>query len=156
MAMAKRASKKGTRSIPAQNNYCFGCGPDNTHGMHLKFRFDKKHARVTCSVRLDARFAGPPGYAHGGIIATMLDEIMAKLNKLKAVTSVTGHLAVDYLRPVPLGKPIHLEALETRVSGRRRFREAEIVDSQQKVLVRGKGIFITVDPQKVFGVRRES
>jgi uncharacterized protein (TIGR00369 family) len=150
MAMAKRASKKETGSTPAQNNCCFGCGPDNPHGMHLKFRYDKKHARVTCRVRLEARFAGPPDHAHGGIIATLLDEVMAKLNKLHGVTSVTGHLVVDYLRPVPLAQLIRLEAYESRVSGRRRFREAKIVNRQRETLARGRGVFITVDPKKVF------
>ena len=156
MAMSKRASRKETRSMPVQNNFCFGCGPDNPQGMHLRFHYDKKHARVTCRVRLDARFAGPPGYAHGGIIATLLDEIMAKLNRLHGVTSVTGHLAVDYLRPVPLGRAIRLEAVETRVNGRRRFRNAEISSERGEILVRGHAIFITVDPRQVFANSKKS
>ena len=75
---------------------------------------------------------------------------MAKLNKLHGVTAVTGHLAVDYLRPVPLTRPIRLEAHEVRISGRRRFREAEIIAPTGKVLARGQGVFITIDPEKMF------
>jgi uncharacterized protein (TIGR00369 family) len=131
-------------------NYCFGCGLDNPDGMRLKFTYDKKNSRVIGRTRLAPRFAGPPGYAHGGIIATILDEAMAKLNKLHGVTAVTGHLAVDYLRPVPLAQPIRLEAHEVRTSGRRRFREAEIITSTGEVLARGQGIFITIDPEKMF------
>lgn len=149
-AMAKRPSKKETGSTPAQNNCCFGCGPDNPHGMHLKFHYDKKHARVICRVRLEARFAGPPDHAHGGIIATLLDEVMAKLNKLHRVTSVTRHLAVDYFRPVPLGRLILVQANESRVSGRRRFRDAEILSQRGEILVKGHAVFITVDPSLVF------
>jgi uncharacterized protein (TIGR00369 family) len=147
-SMAKRSSNKnqGTR----KKNFCFGCGPDNPDGMHLKFRYDKKKACVICKVKLGSRFAGPPGYCHGGIIATLLDEIMAKLNKPHSIIAVTGHLAVDYRRPVPLNRPIHLEAREVRLSGRRRFREAEIMDGKGQVLAQGQGIFITINPEKMF------
>jgi uncharacterized protein (TIGR00369 family) len=144
--MAKRVNNKDK----ASKNFCFGCGPDNPDSMRLKFTYDKKHACVICRVKLNARFAGPPGYAHGGIIATLLDEAMAKLNKLHGVTAVTGHLSVDYRRPVPLGHVIRLEAREVRVSGRRRFREAEIVSSKGELLVQGQSIFITVNPEKIF------
>ncbi len=146
--MAKPITDGSKASVP--KNYCFGCGADNPDGMLLKFTYDKKSRRVTGRTRLAPRFAGPPGYAHGGIIATILDEAMAKLNKLHGVIAVTGHLAVDYLRPVPLGQSIRMEAREVRISGRRRFREAEIVASTGEVLARGQGIFITIDPQKMF------
>jgi uncharacterized protein (TIGR00369 family) len=106
--------------------------------------------RVTCSVRLEARFAGPPGYCHGGIIAVLLDEIMAKLNKLYIVTAVTGHLAVDYLRPVPLNQPLRIEAREVRTSGRRRFREGEIINRAGETLARAQGVFITINPEHIF------
>src|SRR5882724_176832 len=124
MSQAKAQSGPGQKP---RKNYCFGCGLDNPDSMRLKFTYDKKRNRVICRIRLAPRFAGPPGYAHGGIIATILDEAMAKLNKLHGVVAVTGHLAVDYLRPVPLAQPIRLEAHEVRISGRRRFREAEII-----------------------------
>lgn len=145
--------RSGKRKKTPKQNFCFGCGADNAHGMHLKFTFDKKNARVACRVRLEPRFAGPPGYCHGGIIATLLDEVMAKLNKLHGVTAVTGHLAVDYIRPVPLAQPLRLEAREVRVRGRRRFREGEIVNKKREVLARGTGVFIAIDPVKVFATK---
>ena len=147
--MAKRVRKNASKN-KTKENYCFGCGADNPDGMALKFSFDHKQARVTCHTNLGSRFAGPPGYCHGGIIATLLDEVMAKLNKLHGVIAVTGHLSVEYRRPVPLGQPIRLEAREVRVSGRRRFREGEIVNQRRQVLARGTGTFITVDPKKIF------
>ena len=75
---------------------------------------------------------------------------MAKLNKLLSVTAVTGHLAVDYLKPVPLGQPLLVEAREINVKGRRRFRESEMISKSGEVLARGTGVFITVDAQKLF------
>lgn len=146
--MAKRVSDGP--EVPVKKNYCFGCGPDNPDSMRLKFRYDKKRGLVSSRISVNPRFAGPPGYVHGGIIATILDEAMAKLNKLHGVTAVTGHLAVDYLRPVPLEKSLLIVARETNVKGRRRLREAEITNQKKEVMARGTGLFVTVNPEKVF------
>ncbi len=53
--------------------------------MHLKFTYDKKRKTFVCRFRLDERYTGPPGHCHGGIIATILDEAMGKVNKLRQV-----------------------------------------------------------------------
>ncbi len=132
------------------NNYCFACGKDNPDSMRLRFTQDKSRGIVTGRVRLHKRYAGPPGYCHGGIIATILDEAMAKLNKLHGITAVTGHMAIDYLRPVPLEKPLLVEARETDVKGRRRFRESEILNKDGQLLARGTGVFIKIDAEKLF------
>jgi uncharacterized protein (TIGR00369 family) len=121
--------------------------------MRLKFTFDEKTGSVSCNVRLSKRFTGPPGYCHGGIIATLLDEIMAKLNKLHGVTAVTSEIAVNYLRPVPLRQWLKLESREVKVDGRRRTRAAEIVDERGTVLAKGSGIFIMIDPERIFANR---
>ena len=76
---------------------------------------------------------------------------MAKLNKPNQVTAVTAQMTVDYLKPVPLNKPLRAEAHEIRTSGRRRFRSAAILNEEGVVLARGRGVFITIDPQKMFG-----
>ena len=138
------------QSQPVRHNYCFGCGPDNSEGMQLEFEFDEAAGKVTCDLSLGDRYTGPPAYCHGGIIATLLDEVMAKLNKLRGVTAVTSEMTVKYLRPVPLQTHLRVEAREVRIEGRRRFREAELSRSDGEVLARGQGIFVTVDPERIF------
>lgn len=118
--------------------------------MRLRFTQNEAQGTVTGRLRIQKRYAGPPGYCHGGIIATILDEAMAKLNKLHKVTAVTGQLSVDYLRPVPLEKPLSVEARETEVKGRRRFRESKIVNQSGEVLARGTGMFVTINPEEMF------
>ena len=142
---------KKKNMLPAPRNYCFACGKANPHGMHLRFTFDKARRQISSSFALGKRYSGPPGSCHGGIIATILDEAMAKLNGPNQVTAVTAHLAVEYLKPVPLHQPLRAEAHETRSHGRRRFRQAAILNSQGLVLAQGKGIFITLDPKKMRG-----
>jgi uncharacterized protein (TIGR00369 family) len=129
-------------------NHCFGCGKDNPDSMRLKFAYDETKQRFVSIFRLGKRYTGPPGYCHGGIIATILDEAMAKLNKPNQVIAVTSQITVDYLKPVPLHQPLRVESQETGVKGRRRIRAATILDASDRVLARGSGIFITIDPQK--------
>ncbi len=137
--------------LPSPPNHCFGCGEKNLQGMHLKFSYDGAHRRILSKFRLSRRYSGPPGYCHGGIIATILDEVMAKLNRPRQVTAVTSRMSIAYLKPVPLQQPLRAEAWETRATGRRHFRSAEIRNEQGTVLARATGTFIAIDARKMFG-----
>ena len=128
-------------------NQCFACGPDNPAGMHLKFTFDKKRRMFVCRFRLDQRYTGPPGHCHGGIIATILDEAMGKVNKLRQVVALTSQMTVDYLRPVPLNQPLRVESREVSVRGRRHVNMGEILNRKGEVLARGRAVFIAIDPK---------
>src|SRR5258707_1034159 len=84
--------------------FFFGCGKDNPDGMHLKFFFDEEQMETSCHFKLAKRYQGPPGHAHGGVIATILDEAMGKVNKFRNVIALTKTMEIEYMRPVPLGK----------------------------------------------------
>jgi uncharacterized protein (TIGR00369 family) len=137
-------------------NYCFACGKDNPEGMHLKFSLDEASRRFVARLRLPRRFQGPPGHAHGGIIATVLDEAMGKVNRLRSLVALTSELQVEYLRPVPLGKPLIVESREVSKRGRRLVHTAELRNPQGQVLARSRGTFVVVDAEKMFArhVRR--
>ena len=109
------------RDLRLPQNACFACGPDNAAGMHLKFSYNGKRKTFVCRFRLDERYTGPPGYCHGGIIATILDEAMGKVNKIREVIAMTAQMKIDYLRPVPLNRPLRVESREVS-AGRGRTR----------------------------------
>jgi uncharacterized protein (TIGR00369 family) len=129
-------------------NRCFGCGMENKSGLRLRFYADEAQ-QIVCRIRLARRFEGPPGYAHGGIIATLLDEAMSKANRLHGSTAMTRHMEVEYLRPVPLKQPLTLTARRTSHQGRRNYCEAEIHDASGALLARGKALFISVGREKL-------
>lgn len=131
-------------------NECFGCGPDNETGLQLKFVLDEKRRRFLCRFTLEKRFMGPPAHAHGGIIATILDEAMGKVSKLHDLIALTSSMDVTYLKPVPLFKPLIVEGWETAVRGRAHYRAAEIRNRAGEVLARSKGKFIEIDPHRMF------
>jgi uncharacterized protein (TIGR00369 family) len=128
-------------------NGCFGCGDDNPAGLHLQFFVDEEQ-RVLCRVHLDRQFQGPPGHAHGGIIATLLDEAMSKANRHRNITAMTRHMSIDYRRPVPLETDLVLEGWSEKdpgsASGRKHQCSAEIRDASGTVLASATGIFIQV------------
>jgi uncharacterized protein (TIGR00369 family) len=139
-----------TRHIKIPRNHCFGCGPDNPDGMRLVFDLDPAHRSFIARFKLARRYVGPPGHAHGGIIATILDEAMGKANKLRHVIALTREMKVEYLRPVPLGQTLVAEGRNRLVRGRIHYNVAEIRNEAGQVLARSTGKFIAIDPEKMF------
>jgi acyl-coenzyme A thioesterase PaaI-like protein len=150
MAKKKSVHGHGTAKHQLPKNYCFGCGPDNPDGLQLKFHFDEVNHRVECKFRLSKKFWGPPKHSHGGIVATILDEGMGKVSKLRQVIAVTSEMTVQYLRMVPLGKWCTVVGWEERVVGREHYNVAEIRNDKGEVLARSTGKFIAVDPERMF------
>ena len=112
------------------------------------FQFSRD--RFVCRFRLGKRFTGPPGHCHGGIIATILDEAMGKVNKLRHVIALTSEITVNYLKPVPLNQSLRVESREVRVRGRQHVNMAEILNAKGEVLARSRGLFIAIDPKRMF------
>jgi uncharacterized protein (TIGR00369 family) len=153
--MAQKATRKAApdHGVPSPGwlrNACFGCGPANSNGLQLKFALSQDGKSYVCEFLLDGRFAGPPGRAHGGIIATILDEAMSKANKLKARVALTRRLEVEYLRPVPLGQPLVVQGRVRRMSGRALYNSAELRNANGDVLARSRGKFLAIDAEKMF------
>jgi len=93
---------------------------------------------------LGSRYGGGAGFAHGGIIALLLDEAMGKISKLTEELAVTAELSVEYRMPVPLTEEILVEGWQESEKGRNRFRIGEIKDAAGNLLARGRGRFVVV------------
>lgn len=87
---------------------CFACGKDNPIGLHLTFIEDDEYCRATFIS--ERNYQGYEGIIHGGIIATLLDEVMARFAWKKYGSAATAKLEVRYLKPAPTGVPIHLRS----------------------------------------------
>jgi uncharacterized protein (TIGR00369 family) len=120
--------------------------------MHLKFFMDETARQATCKFKLSRRYTGPPGHAHGGIIATILDEAMGKVNRFRNVLALTSSMEIRYLKPVPLGKMLTVTGYEQAVEGRKHINIAEISNEAGEILARSTGTFIAIDPEKIFAV----
>ena len=80
----------------------------------------------------------------------ILDDAMGKVNKLHHVIALTREMTVEYLKPVPLHKPLRVEGHEIKVQGRTHINAAEILNDKNEVLARSQGTFIAIDPAKMF------
>ncbi|MFH8610223.1 PaaI family thioesterase [Streptomyces sp. NPDC018029] len=131
--------------IGAHYEHCFGCGEGQAHGLHLAARAGEG-VTVTAEFTVREAHQGAPGLAHGGILATALDETLGSLNWLLRVIAVTGRLETDFVRPVPLGTVLFLEAEVTAVAGRKIYSTAtgRIGGPDGPVAVRADALFIEV------------
>jgi acyl-coenzyme A thioesterase PaaI-like protein len=99
------------------NHRCFVCGKHNPDGLHLDFEPEGvSGVRTTCVI--PQRFQGFAGIAHGGILATILDECMVHAVWLQGITAVTARLEVRLRRPVGLGERVTFRAAVRRESAR--------------------------------------
>lgn len=90
---------------PIYNN-CFACGQNNPIGLKLVFEYTESQSIAYYSV--SRNYQGYEDLTHGGIIATLLDEAMAKLLLHKGHFAVTGEILVKYRKSVPTGKELKI------------------------------------------------
>jgi uncharacterized protein (TIGR00369 family) len=132
------------RLEPNPSNKCFGCGGDNPGGMKLTFEQDNVNRKIVGRFILGERYQGGGGFAHGGIIAMLLDEAMGKVCRFRDVRAVTAELTVEYLKPVSLEKEIIVEGHEAEQKGRNLFLVGEIRNMAGEILARGRGRFVVI------------
>jgi acyl-coenzyme A thioesterase PaaI-like protein len=140
-------------TLDEQAGHCFACGPANPQGLHLHFDRSEHpetgHPTVAATVNLTRIYEGPPGYIHGGIIATLFDEAMSKLNRPLDTLAMTRHMEVDYLRPSPLFQPLTLTATHERREGRKLFHSAQLHNAEGTLLAQAEGLFIAINPATI-------
>ncbi|MBZ4322662.1 PaaI family thioesterase [Streptomyces huiliensis] len=131
--------------IGAHYENCFGCGQGVPHGLHLEVRAGEGVA-VTAEFRVKEAHQGAPGLAHGGVLATALDETLGSLNWLTRVIAVTGRLETDFLLPVPVDSVLYLEAKAVAVHHRKIYCTAtgRLGGPEGPVAVRADAVFIEV------------
>ncbi len=127
-------------------NHCFGCGQENPKGLRLEFLL-AADGSVASLPTVSSTFEGHPGYLHGGIIATLLDEAMSKAVRAKGLTAMTRHIEIDYLRPVPSAAPLRVEGRVLRGEGRKHWTESKILNAHGMVLAQAAGVFIEIRPR---------
>lgn len=103
---------------------------------------------------LGADLTGHPGIVHGGMLATLLDEGLARccFPALPNKVGVTANLNINYRRPAPAGTFFVLRATTTKVEGRKAYVEGHIEtlaeDGRESVvLVEASALF--VEPKNV-------
>ncbi len=101
---------------------CFGCGPNNPIGLHLEFRAEGEE--YVTEFLPTTHHQGFDGIVHGGILATVLDEVMARQLWVRDVQVVTAEMKVSLHRPALVGERLMVSGRVTRDRGRLILSEA--------------------------------
>lgn len=92
---------------------CFGCS-QKVNEAGLKLSFERVGEKIICNYSIPGKFCGYPGSAHGGIIATIFDEVScAAVILLKSRLVVTGELNIQYKNACPTESPVVFSAYIT-------------------------------------------
>lgn len=98
------------------DHYCLCCGDKNPMGFKMKFRFEEE--KILSEVVIPKEYQGFNNVVHGGILGTLLDELMVNLYWLKGIKAVTVEYQVRLKAPCPTNTKVLLSAwpLEERRS----------------------------------------
>jgi acyl-coenzyme A thioesterase PaaI-like protein len=94
-------------------------------------------------VRLGLAYEGPPGYAHGAVIAGAFDQILGLANLASGNVGMTGTLKVRYRRPTPLHTDLLIEGWADHVEGRKIYTEGRLL-AGDKVTAEAEGVFVNL------------
>jgi len=122
-------------SLPLDDDaMCFCCGPKNPIG--LKLEFDTTADGRMRTIWIPRReHQGFKDIVHGGLVATVLDEVMVRLLYLRGISAVTAGMETKLIEPVRWGKPYRFEGWIVQDRGRAVITEAEafLVETEARV-----------------------
>ncbi len=122
-------------------NRCFVCGTGNPIGLGVVFRADGETCRAEFTP--DARHVGYDGVTHGGIIFSLLDDVMANWIWLRGEQCFTARADVRYRAQLPIGTPVRLESVLVKRKGRLAQLEGRvIVAATDAVVAEANGSFM--------------
>jgi acyl dehydratase len=121
-----RAAQRIDERFAFEPHNCFACGTLNAGGLHLDLHVDGE--RCWADLSIPSRFQGWDEIVHGGIVSTILDEVMAWSLVDADSWGLTARMTVDFKRPVPLDRPIHAEGWITEARRRIVHTAGQIVD----------------------------
>ena len=129
-------------TLPSHYEGCFGCGPERPAGLGVVAHLDG--AEITTTHVFSPLHSGAPGITHGGLVATLVDEMLGYVLYLVRSLGVTRRLEIDYLKPVLLGVPYDVRARVDRRDGRKVFVSCEALGADGVMVFKANGLFILV------------
>ncbi len=129
--------------LPPHYQTCLGCGPDAPQGYHLQVRRDGDE--VVAEHVFAEWHSGAPRIAHGGAVATVVDDVLGYLLYVVRAPGVTRRLEVDYLKPVLTGVPYVVRGRLDRREGRKLWFSCTGTGPDGVVAFRATGLFLVVD-----------
>lgn len=127
---------------------CFGCSPDNDHGLHMQFYIEDE--TVYCRWEPKSYYQGYENVLHGGIQSTLMDEIASwTVYTLLQTAGVTSRMEIRYRKPVLLqNSPIELQATIANSNKRLASISVKLFDSTGTLCAQAVVEYFLFDPEK--------
>ena len=124
-----------------EHGMCFVCGTENPNSIGIQWNVLEDNS-IFGEITLSAKQQGPPGHAHGGASAALLDEAMGAAVWQAGYMVLAVNLNINYRRPLPLGVQVQITAAVERNEGRKVHARSEICLRDGQVAAEGTGIFV--------------
>lgn len=129
------------------SRYCFVCGLENPFGLKLKF-YETSDGEVVVDTIVPEQFQGYPGIVHGGIVASLVDEVLGRAhmgqNNDETRFLYTARLSIHFRKPVPTNTHIRIIGQAAKSKSRTATSIAKIFDNQGVLLVEADAVLINV------------
>lgn len=141
--------------IDLHHGMCFGCGADAPVGLRVTV-VAGEGVTTTATMTVEDWMQGGPGVIHGGVLSAAFDEVMGTTPLLLRKPVVTGHLAIDYAKPIPLGSTVHFTCEILGGRGRKVYTRAYAhLGDPDKPVAGAHALFIEIDLEKHFSGYRD-
>ena len=128
-------------SLDDEANRCFVCGPGNPIGLNVRFRIEDDVCRAEFTP--DSRHTGYRDVTHGGIVFSLLDDVMANWLWLQGIKSFTARADIRYRAELPIGTAVRLEGRCVKRKGRLAQMQGKvIVQADEAVVAEATGSFM--------------
>jgi uncharacterized protein (TIGR00369 family) len=139
---AERKVEQTGNAIESAANRCFVCGPGNPIGLKLMFRLDDEVCRAEFTPQPE--HMGYDGVTHGGIVFSLLDDVMANWLWLRGERCFTARAEIRYRAPLPIGTAVRIEGRMTRRKGRLVQLAGQVIRADSgELIAEASGSFMT-------------
>jgi acyl-coenzyme A thioesterase PaaI-like protein len=112
---------------PTSDNYCFVCGKHNPRGFKIEVRYSEEELAAETELAIPREYQGWAEVIHGGILSTLLDELMAHAVWRFAGPGLTISMEVRFHAPLAPGEAIRVRGVLHTTNGSRRLAEGVII-----------------------------
>ncbi len=136
--------------FPGDVNRCsFISGNRASRAIRVRY-YEKKAAQVFAGrAWFGPETEGPPGHAHGGSQAALLDEGMGAAAWLSGKTVLAAKIEINFREPLPLGTVLTMRAEVTKIDGKKIYASGQLVADDGMIYSEGTGLFVVIDPAKL-------
>ena len=115
--------------------YCFGCGQENPVGLRLDLRMEDGTLRTEFVPQMEHQ--GWPGIVHGGVIASLLYEVLENFAYYQGVTTMMHSMETRYRHPAEVGSKIRAQSWLVESSRRKMSVAATLTDEKPQIIAEG-------------------